>query len=286
MNCLGIPKRIHQIWFNFEFWGWVKPPPQRLTGARMTWVDQNPDWQVQLWNENSADNLLETHYPDWWDKFMSFKEPIQRADFFRWVVLYHFGGCYADMDTECVEPLNKRIQQWCPPGYPIVCHTAAKTSVTPIGCPIMAQTKTHEKQPGEKQQHVLLIPPGGGAMNALLITTPKNPAVKFILDSMKPTVMGNSVLGIFYSTGPMFLKWAAAEIRSKRLSKLILDPTLLEHLPDQHHQRDYNKKSFAIHHGDGSWDYQSAFQGDIIRIVVAILLIVLLLVLCLKFSTR
>src|ERR1700722_2600861 len=98
-----VPRVLHQIWFNFRegCWGSVEEPPSRYAPLIASWRKFNPEWRHMMWNEHSAEQLMQRFYPNWLDRFRALPEPIQRADFFRWVALYHWGGCYADMDTRC-----------------------------------------------------------------------------------------------------------------------------------------------------------------------------------------
>ena len=41
---------------------------------------------------------------------------VMRADVFRYAAVYHHGGAYADVDTECFRPL----ESWVRPGCDVV----------------------------------------------------------------------------------------------------------------------------------------------------------------------
>jgi hypothetical protein len=55
-----------------------------------------------------ADNraLFEKHLPKYLPKYDSFTTSISKADFSRFAYLYVYGGVYADLDVECLRPLE------------------------------------------------------------------------------------------------------------------------------------------------------------------------------------
>ncbi|KAJ5771849.1 hypothetical protein N7520_002378 [Penicillium odoratum] len=67
------------------------------------------DFEYQLWTDESTRTFLSVHYPWFLDVWDNYAFPIQRADFLRYFILYHYGGIYLDMDTWCNEsiPIDK-----------------------------------------------------------------------------------------------------------------------------------------------------------------------------------
>lgn len=47
------------------------------------------------------------------DFYLSLGDTILRADIFRYLMLYAFGGLWTDFDTTCVVPISK----WIPSGF-------------------------------------------------------------------------------------------------------------------------------------------------------------------------
>lgn len=69
------------------------------------WQRVNPAWRVKLWREENIKAL-------WFEKFPQYKDvwgktkPIQRADIARLMILYVFGGMYADLDCIPSKPID------------------------------------------------------------------------------------------------------------------------------------------------------------------------------------
>lgn len=83
--------------------------PQRYRENADTWSRRNPGWMHRLWDEWSLRELLLGGA--WWPLYTAQPDLAARADVARYALLQHFGGVYADIDTECrraIDPLFVR----------------------------------------------------------------------------------------------------------------------------------------------------------------------------------
>lgn len=103
---MGIPKIIHQIWFDFSKDGSGKNPPKKYLVNRDMCRQINKDWNFILWDEELCLNLIKTRYPEYLDMYINYEYPIQRVDAARYFILHAFGGVYMDMDMICRKPLK------------------------------------------------------------------------------------------------------------------------------------------------------------------------------------
>jgi GT2 family glycosyltransferase len=121
-----IPKIIHQTWKNEVI-------PAAFAEWSRGWREKNADWQWVLWTDRMLLDLCAEHYPELLPVFASYDQGIMRADVGRYLVLHRFGGIYADLDTECIGPLEQIHREdrvvVCqePPGHwsdqiPFRCH--------------------------------------------------------------------------------------------------------------------------------------------------------------------
>lgn len=96
-NELKIPKIIHQIWIG-------SPVPEQFEGYIQSWVDRHlgPNWQYKLWTDKDVTNI-ELYNQQFYDKSNNYGI---KADILKWEIIYQFGGVYADMDFECLQPLD------------------------------------------------------------------------------------------------------------------------------------------------------------------------------------
>lgn len=102
---LRIPRIIHQTWKDTEI-------PRKLTGWVKSWQEKNPDYKYWLWTDASARKLIADRHPHLLDTFDNYHEGIRRADALRYVVLYEFGGVYADMDVESLQNLDPMLRKY------------------------------------------------------------------------------------------------------------------------------------------------------------------------------
>jgi hypothetical protein len=98
-----IPRHIHQLW-NDE-----NPPPRYLPLIE-SWKRHNPAWKYTLWTHAAVRELISTRRPELLPVFDGYAKPICRADLGRYVVLAEFGGIYADLDTECLRPIDPLLE--------------------------------------------------------------------------------------------------------------------------------------------------------------------------------
>ncbi len=94
-----IPRIIHQMWKD-------EPLPERWRLLRETWLRQHPDWEHRLWTDESLLAFAARFYPEMVPILEGYSSPVMRSDAARYLLLDHFGGVYADLDTECLRPLE------------------------------------------------------------------------------------------------------------------------------------------------------------------------------------
>lgn len=70
-------------------------------------------WQAldgyKLWRTDDCLNLLNDHYPHYraiWDRMNSW---IERADLMRYVIVYHYGGLYVDLDVGFIQDFRAPV---------------------------------------------------------------------------------------------------------------------------------------------------------------------------------
>eukprot|EP00775_Hariotina_reticulata_P009388 gene9388-biopygen11258 len=83
----------------------------QATAARKSWFKLNPGLKYNLHNDSTAAQFMQDFYGmEVYAVYQCLPFGVMRADFWRYAVLYAYGGIYADIDVECLRP----IQQWLP----------------------------------------------------------------------------------------------------------------------------------------------------------------------------
>jgi hypothetical protein len=90
-------RALHQVWLGGA-------PPARLRPYLRSWTLHHDVCHV-LWSTQAALRFFRKHFPAKLGFFCSLESPVQKCDYLRLHLLYEFGGCYADCDMECKQPL-------------------------------------------------------------------------------------------------------------------------------------------------------------------------------------
>eukprot|EP00878_Enallax_costatus_P004173 GHUV01004402.1.p1 GENE.GHUV01004402.1~~GHUV01004402.1.p1 ORF type:complete len:472 (+),score=66.76 GHUV01004402.1:83-1498(+) len=100
-RVVRFPKRIHQT---------VRNKTQLTCQQRKvvdSWKALNPGYIHQLWDDRDIREFMLQYYPDLvpipYDEFLSGAE---RSDLWRVLVLHKLGGVYADLDVQCLKPID------------------------------------------------------------------------------------------------------------------------------------------------------------------------------------
>jgi hypothetical protein len=96
---IEIPKIIHQTWKTSEI------PPEWQT-YQETWKNHHPGWTYRLWTDDDYLPFVREHFPEFLQTFIDYSYQIQRVDAIRYLILLKYGGLYADMDIECLRPVD------------------------------------------------------------------------------------------------------------------------------------------------------------------------------------
>lgn len=59
----------------------------------------NPDFEYCFYDDDQVSQFLDAEFPQYRSTFNSFRYPIQRYDFFRYLAVYRLGGFYFDTDV-------------------------------------------------------------------------------------------------------------------------------------------------------------------------------------------
>lgn len=98
----AIPRVIHQTWKTLDV-------PSRFLGWQRTWWDRNPGYAYRLWTDDAIAAFVEREFPDLVPLFRGYRDQISRVDLGRYLILTRLGGVYADLDCECLRPIDSLV---------------------------------------------------------------------------------------------------------------------------------------------------------------------------------
>ena len=239
-SCLKIPRIIHQVYED------LAGPPEQLLEISKSWVKKHPEWEYRFWNKHAIENFLETEFPEFIPYYRDFPFDVQRWDAIRYLILYRYGGVYADMDYECFEPLD----------------TLLMDSTCCMGMEPAENAVTHHKK--------MIIG------NALMASVPGHLYFKQIIQDMmseKDNLPEYKPLVIMETTGPFMVTRIYDEFSDKSQVTLLpaelIAPLTLNEVQEMIKGRksdeieDKIENAFAIHYFFGSWVPQTKEEINI-----------------------
>ncbi len=100
-----IPRIIHQIFINFKGKELKQIPEYSESHKKTIKYCEKNNIELKLWDEKELLELL-SQYPEFSHLWEDFRYPIQKVDFMRYVILYHYGGIYIDLDIYPLRDMN------------------------------------------------------------------------------------------------------------------------------------------------------------------------------------
>src|SRR5260370_8196858 len=101
-----IPKRIIQTGRHTH-----QPLRNRAMMANLKLL--NPDYEYLFFDEERLQAFIDQEFPQYRSIFDFFQFPIQRYDFFRYLVVYRYGGFYFDLDVMLASDLSSLSNSGC-----------------------------------------------------------------------------------------------------------------------------------------------------------------------------
>lgn len=95
--------------------------PEKFKFQSKTWQEKNKDWEYRYISDKKAYEMIKDYSGEWGEDLLDIYKRIvddgvyhegnggayaHRADLWRYLTIYHYGGIYADMDSICTIPLN------------------------------------------------------------------------------------------------------------------------------------------------------------------------------------
>ena len=197
-----VPFNVWQTWITVHL-------PPRLSRVINRFRQINPEYSHYLYTNKDCDDFIRKHYSGSDTEKAYFRiNPAfgsARADFWRYCVLYHYGGVYLDIDSTCPIPLRKLIR---PNDASVLSHESNMIR------------SWEEPLKALQIQTILDTPPHGSLVDIdrvllqwLLIYTPNHPFLKYVIESTTQAILNfqesdatsrpNSHLLTLALTGPL-----------------------------------------------------------------------------------
>jgi alpha 1,6-mannosyltransferase len=89
---------------------WTIERSSKLTRAEKTLRQKcermNPNYQAREYDNEASRSFVEDKFPEFLSLYDGLDKPVMRADMWRYLILFHYGGVYFDLDVECLKPID------------------------------------------------------------------------------------------------------------------------------------------------------------------------------------
>eukprot|EP01084_Bolivina_argentea_P320058 555236_1 len=274
-----------------------------------SFAEHNHDFEIKLWFRKDILSLMNDEELTLYN---SCQHDIQRADLARYLILYHNGGYYSDLDVYTFDSWSKLVNLYS--------NISNISSATQHLCVLLEEWHHSDDQLSQWEQSTFRQtyfpikyrkPSKIQLTNYWMATTAKHPLFKLILDLFKDRVDIpvdiNDVQQILWTSGPSMISQAYFDIYklNKTLNENIHNDVITiarnewfgtgwcaaaYHLFHFLHLADYCSSCHYLYHlGHGSWKNDSWCQIDPLRCIahysIYIVIIIGILVYC-KWGPR
>lgn len=215
---------IHQVWFGtIPNKRAAKKTYIKFKKYRDSWKIKNPTWWHIEWGKKLSDLFVFTFFPEHYELYKNYTYEIQRCDSVRYMILYRYGGLYADMDYYCVKSFDEVFSLY-------------KSSL------YLVQT------PNRSGEYV---------SNSLMFSVPQHPFWKSLLIEMEveknPPIYYSKHLSVMYTTGPGIINRIFHTNKFRYKLKSWPHKYFQPHTHTENVMTLKNDNVYAIHMSDGCW---------------------------------
>jgi hypothetical protein len=100
-----IPKLIHQTCKS------ANQLTPEMRSMMQSWIQINPDYMHVFYDDAQCLRAVAEYRPDCLEVYQLLRKPVERADLFRYIIVWALGGVYSDIDTECVKPISEFVSE-------------------------------------------------------------------------------------------------------------------------------------------------------------------------------
>ena len=97
------------IWQTYK----TKFPPFESIQPIKTWIDKNPGFSWNYFDDAKCEQFISDHFSqEFVEMYRLLPFGVMKADAWRIAIVYIYGGVYADLDTNCLVPINDWIKDY------------------------------------------------------------------------------------------------------------------------------------------------------------------------------
>jgi mannosyltransferase OCH1-like enzyme len=243
MMTTKFPRNIYQVWFQ----GCNNIDQDKFKINMKKWRDLNPEWNYYCVDNSFLENACKKFSEECYSIYKKLDVMHMKIDLGRYVLIYLYGGMYADMDAFILRPLDfsKKVKE--------IINTYEKNGQHVIGLSSVPLNRLETFFMTWRFHSVALN-------NAIMFSSPENPILKqyieHIINKIKETTstqhLNTNYLKVQNTTGPMTFNHFFNEQKDRDNKIIIFEPNVFEPCTmDQQCQIDEN--TIALHLFESSW---------------------------------
>jgi mannosyltransferase OCH1-like enzyme len=227
----AIPRLLHRIWIGPRVF-----PPYKDLRWMQSFDTVNDDFTTIVWKDSDVKRMIEDRFPEFADLYRGYRLNIQRADLARYLVLYEYGGMYADLDMAAVRPVRELFDK--NPGKRFFCFV--EIVLDPERAREIGENEPIRKE-GKKKGLNEIAEDAERIASYAFLCTPRHPVMLEILkEAVKRAVFPvRRQYDVFYTTGP--------DMFTSAIHRCKADLDDLAVIPKKEADR------FLLHHGSATW---------------------------------
>jgi mannosyltransferase OCH1-like enzyme len=227
----AIPRFLHRIWIGPR----VFPPYKDLRWIR-SFDTVNDDFTTIVWKDSDVKRMIEDRFPEFAGLYRGYRLNIQRADLARYLVLYEYGGMYADLDMAAVRPVRELLDK--NPGKRFFCFV--EIVLNPERAREIGEDEPIRKE-GKKKGLNEIAEDAERIASYAFLCTPRHPVMLEILkEAVKRAVFPvRRQYDVFYTTGPDMFTSTIHRCKADLDDLAVIEKTQAD--------------GFLVHHGSATW---------------------------------
>tara|TARA_B100002019_G_scaffold292700_1_gene316745 strand:- start:795 stop:1508 length:714 start_codon:yes stop_codon:yes gene_type:complete len=100
-----IEKNVFQTWKTQKL-------PKKIEKVIDKNKNLNQEYTFTIYTDEQIHDFIKSNYSgEISNSFEKLKHPVAKADFWRYLVVYKYGGCYLDIDSKFINPIDKFIKK-------------------------------------------------------------------------------------------------------------------------------------------------------------------------------
>ncbi len=185
-TSIEIPKKIYQMFPDISL-------PQEIKENIEGLKKRNPNWEYTLYDDEMAFEYIANHFPELVTFYQSInpKYGAARADLFRYILMYNEGGCYLDIKSTFIVPLDTLMDS---SGGMILSYWENKQGEAFENWGVFPELRNPN---GEFMQSFIIAPKGHPYLKAVIEHVVKE------IQSYSRIVHGAGLNGVVRLTGPV-----------------------------------------------------------------------------------